>query len=614
MRQALLFLLALDLCPAFGQVIDGPTTVEVGETHRYVLDDQVTYAQPTWDETLCSRVTYGHSGNYFIDLTFTEGTGTATIAFLDGSTSVASLQITVNATPPTTPSTSYTTTYNCGNTVIHYNVLVPGLNFEWWWQTASNGTSTSLGTAESITRTSSGDLYLRARLKANPFTWSSGSLHIGNVVVYTSPPAAPTVANHATRFGPGQLTVSTEAVSGALKYAWYTTSSGGIPISGQTTTSYILLDVASDATYYVSSLNGCESSRLAVNAIVLPMPTIVTTTSSGRSINMGESVTLGTSTSYDGYAWKNAGGGTVGTSSTYTTSATGVFTVVVEKTGAVNSGTSDSFAVFDGHDGLNMNFVTTNAIQVPGITSAAGISSLNVNQNTQSTQFVDGLGRPVQSVVTQGSPAKRDLVQPVVYDSLGREHRKYLPVAPNRINGWFNRGIIGSDGLYSGPATNFYNNSSDKIADDEAPFAETIFESSPLNRPLKLGSPGTVWQPLQDPAEMDDKTLKNSYETNLSGQILNLVFNPNTGALTCGVGTVSHYPAGSLSVVRVTDEQGNETVEYKNNKGQVICKAVQYATISNVRKYAKTYYVYDDLGNLILVIQPEGMKQIDGDN
>src|SRR5690349_18663408 len=49
----------------------------------------------------------------------------------------------------------------------------------------------------------------------------------------------------------------------------------------------------------------------------------------------------------------------------------------------------------------------------------------------QTTQYYDGLGRPVQTVVRQGSLITNavpvDAVVPVVYDEFGKEIRKYLP-------------------------------------------------------------------------------------------------------------------------------------------------------------------------------------------
>jgi Domain of unknown function (DUF6443) len=55
----------------------------------------------------------------------------------------------------------------------------------------------------------------------------------------------------------------------------------------------------------------------------------------------------------------------------------------------------------------------------------------DVHKIQQNVQYFDGLGRPMQSVSTQGSPTQKDIVQTIVYDAFGRESKKYLPVSTN---------------------------------------------------------------------------------------------------------------------------------------------------------------------------------------
>src|SRR5262245_12507392 len=57
----------------------------------------------------------------------------------------------------------------------------------------------------------------------------------------------------------------------------------------------------------------------------------------------------------------------------------------------------------------------------------------------QTTQYFDGLGRPIQTVLKNGSlvtgSSPVDLVTPVVYDSFDRERIKYLPFSSNGTGG-----------------------------------------------------------------------------------------------------------------------------------------------------------------------------------
>jgi len=86
----------------------------------------------------------------------------------------------------------------------------------------------------------------------------------------------------------------------------------------------------------------------------------------------------------------------------------------------------------------NMNYITTSMFRVSGVTTITGPSQLaamtscNVNQTIQ---YLDGLGRPIQTVQVKGSPSNKDLVQPIAYDQFGREATKYLPYTATTSDG-----------------------------------------------------------------------------------------------------------------------------------------------------------------------------------
>jgi len=58
------------------------------------------------------------------------------------------------------------------------------------------------------------------------------------------------------------------------------------------------------------------------------------------------------------------------------------------------------------------------------------------------------------------------------------------------------------------------------------------------------------------------------------------------------------------------DEHNNEVIEYVDKQGKTLCKKVQYDTNGATKLYAETYYLYDNLDNLVLVLQPEGTRQL----
>src|SRR5258705_12022701 len=79
------------------------------------------------------------------------------------------------------------------------------------------------------------------------------------------------------------------------------------------------------------------------------------------------------------------------------------------------------------------SYVRSWDVKIP-VTNAATISGRPVTEVMQTTGYVDGLGRPLQMVVKEGSfmnslNTKTDMVSYSVYDALGREVKKYLPFA-----------------------------------------------------------------------------------------------------------------------------------------------------------------------------------------
>ena len=115
-----------------------------------------------------------------------------------------------------------------------------------------------------------------------------------------------------------------------------------------------------------------------------------------------------------------------------------------------------------------------NYIQTKTYTSA----SVTIN----GIQYFDGLGRPVETVQKQFTPAGKDLVSRTEYDTYGREYKHWLP-APNTK----------TDGTYNGSTTGaaFYG--------DAYPYSETVYEPSPLNRVKNQHGPGAAWRNLAQP-------------------------------------------------------------------------------------------------------------------
>ena len=215
----------------------------------------------------------------------------------------------------------------------------------------------------------------------------------------------------------------------------------------------------------------------------------------------------------------------------------------------------------------------------------------------EAVNYVDGLGRQLQTIVRNSTPADAtgntyDLVTHYDYDEFGRQHQSFLPYpGPDNTGALQSNALADQQAYYTG---RFGAN------DGLHAYSEEVYESSPLNRVVKVGAPGDTWR-ADGAYTMDTEYLLNNGTENV--RIL----------LSEGLNIIDYgtYVSGELNIVRSSDENNgaNEgiTVTYTNLKGQVVLKRVRLQG----NEYASTYYIYDDFSNIRHIIQPEGVKLID---
>lgn len=276
--------------------------------------------------------------------------------------------------------------------------------------------------------------------------------------------------------------------------------------------------------------------------------------------------------------------------------------------------------------GMPINYVRTWDALKPesnagNITTAAAIRDFRMT-----TQYLDGLGRPIQTVVKQGSypsgyPAK-DMIDMVTYDEFGRETYKFLPSPATGSGG--NTSI--DDGMFksSSPfvqqafaySTGFV--LSPVIGQEEDYFyGKTVFEPSPLNRVTETFAPGDNWVGTAgQPLETNRRSVKIKYYTNTANDAVRIwmVGSAAVGSWA-GYTTNATYPAGELYKTITIDEHNKQVIEFKDKQGQVILKKVQIGGagddgtgVGHTNDWLCTYYIYDDLGRLRCVFQPGGVK------
>jgi RHS repeat-associated protein len=252
----------------------------------------------------------------------------------------------------------------------------------------------------------------------------------------------------------------------------------------------------------------------------------------------------------------------------------------------------------------NRNFVRTNEIWYAGAFTFDDADKLPIGKKQQNTVYYDGLGRPEQSIVMQGSPTQKDLVTPVEYDVLGREIKKHLAYEASTGNGIFKTGALAAQQTFMGDPT------TGKYAGETYFYAQTLPESSPLNRPVKTLAPGQNWGG-------SNVGIATDYDLNGPNDVVRIwrIAPFTAGAIpTSGIDDV--YGAYTLQKITTTDERGKKIIDYKDADGRTILKKQQEkepgAGLSEAHGgWLCTYFVYDDLGNLRFTITPKAVAQMD---
>ncbi|MBN8684316.1 MAG: RHS repeat-associated core domain-containing protein [Chitinophagales bacterium] len=173
--------------------------------------------------------------------------------------------------------------------------------------------------------------------------------------------------------------------------------------------------------------------------------------------------------------------------------------------------------------------------------------------NVETFQYIDGLGRLIQTVGKQQSPTLKDVVSVVQYDKWGRESRMYNPFEATTNTGAFAAAV---------PAG--------------TPFTLTEYYADPTSRPWKT-----------TPPEWYATTL--TYGSNAANEVLQ---NHSTNTF---------YPAGSLTKNTITDADNKQVINYIDKKGRLI---LQRRTDVGNSGDARTYTLYDAKDRPVTVIPP----------
>jgi len=249
------------------------------------------------------------------------------------------------------------------------------------------------------------------------------------------------------------------------------------------------------------------------------------------------------------------------------------------------------------------NYVKTWTPSMPATDmTAVKAGAATVMAVRQQTQYFDGLGRTLQTVDRGVSPMGRDLVQPTVYDHLGRERYKYLPYVAKNGNA--------ADGTFKlSPFTaqrDFYRDSNliPGIGADSIYYAQVAYEAAPPGRVLQTWEAGNAWA-----KEGGNHPVRQQYLVN-SGSDAVRVWEFATDAVIPVSTRV--YDEGSLFKEIITDADGTQTITFSDQRERILLKKVQLLASPGLAHagWLCTYYAYDVTGALRCVIPPKAVEAI----
>ncbi|WP_222984569.1 DUF6443 domain-containing protein [Flagellimonas meishanensis] len=247
------------------------------------------------------------------------------------------------------------------------------------------------------------------------------------------------------------------------------------------------------------------------------------------------------------------------------------------------------------------NYVYVRSYQEP---KTAAFPDYFVSNDTliQQITYFDGLGRPIQQIGMEQSPAYNDVVTHTEYDDFGRLEKEHLPYASSE-------GTIGSYKINAlSDIILWYNTST--YENTANPFSQKELEASPLNRVLKQAAPGNDWALGQgheiqfeyQTNAVDDDVRQFEVTTNFA----NNTYTPSLTEDSAGL----EYTEGELYKTITYDEnhtsgKNHSTEEFTDKQGRVVLKRTYADVGAQTEVRHDTYYVYDDYGNLSYVLPPK---------
>ncbi len=649
-----------DTIESQSSIIGGPTNCWIGETVTYYLYSKSTY---TWNPPVGCHISSGGTTSATFNIQWDQaGRKTIYLTYTDGSGS-HNVQLVVNVIdmaldPGKIDIASINAEQSSSNTIYCTPAVGGGCGgtYSYQWQLSTDGTTftnVSGQTLNSGTFSPSQNTYYRRAT-----TCSTSTLYSDTTEIVTWPhfyPGTITAGNiDSIGWNTTPLAISGTSPAGGTDtsylYQWQFSTDGStfMDIPNASTGSNFQESNLATTTYYRRAVSSGSLTRYTDTVVIkvkklqfypglLSPSTIVANTTTSISLT-GTAATGGTSAtytyqwqqSYDEVNWTNSTGATsanyapgVITRTTYyrrtvtNGSQTGIALVnamyneikvkIIPGSGSSIVPTTAVSATADGSianipinsytlsaiTNAKINYVRSWDVAKPSITTLSAAKALtSVTDAQQVTSYFDDLGRPVQTVAEDATPDQKDLVTVENYDILGREVQKYLPYTDNTTTGDFK----------TDPATkqpSFYNSLFNN--NEGFYYSNTVYEKSPLNRPVKQTAPGNSWTG-SGIGTRTDYTFNSALDS-----VVNWTIDTSSSAVPAYSGFLN---PGTLALIVTTDEHENKVMEYNDMEGKVVLKKVQLSdTLTNgYNGWMCTYYVYDIANRLRYVIPPAAVQ------
>lgn len=288
---------------------------------------------------------------------------------------------------------------------------------------------------------------------------------------------------------------------------------------------------------------------------------------------------------------------------------------------------------------IKINSVRTWEAVKPDADASNFNNGASLQHSRMTTDYFDGLGRPLQTVWKQGSlktgEAPVDAVSAFVYDVYDREAYKYAAFASTATDQTKDNGEFKTDPFQQQAA---FMQATFGSQGETYFYGKNRYESSPLNRierTFAIGngwvgqeisgldmltcadweiSPG-VWRNACEPL---DRSVKTRYRVNAISDDVKIWSVDNTAGLFGSYTVTGTYPAGQLYKKIVMDEHNKQTIEFRDKAGRLVLKKKQLTAQIDIEDgstpayqgWICSYYIYDHTGNLRCVFQPEGVKAL----